>query len=39
MYFVTNDKVIIYSEDSEDESNDPRKTATSPKITGQIFKV
>ena len=39
MYFVTNDKVIIYSEDSEDESNDPCKTATSPKITGQISKV
>ena len=33
MYFVTDDKVIIYSEDSEDESNDPHKTATSPKIT------
>ena len=33
MYFVTDDKVIIYSEDSEDEANDPHKTATSPKIT------
>ena len=32
MYFVTDDKVIIYSEDSEDEANDPHKTATSPKI-------
>ena len=26
--------MIIYSEDSEDESNDPRRTATSPEIIG-----
>ena len=30
--FATADEVIIYSEDSEDESNDPQRTATSPKI-------
>ena len=34
MNFVTEDEVIIYSENSEDESNDPHRTATSPKITG-----
>ena len=32
MNFVTEDEVIIYSENSEDESNDPHRTATSPKI-------
>ena len=30
--FVTEDEVIIYSENSKDESNDPHGTATSPKI-------
>ena len=34
MNFVTEDEVIIYSENSEDESNDPHRTATPPKITG-----
>ena len=34
MNFVTEDEVIIYSEDSEDESNDPCRTATSPEIIG-----
>ena len=34
MNFVTEDEVIIYSENSEDESNDPHRTATSPKIIG-----
>ena len=28
----TDDEVITYSENSEDESNDPHRTATSPKI-------
>ena len=32
MNFVTKDEVIIYSENSEHESNDPHWTATSPKI-------
>ena len=32
MTFATEDEVIIYSENSEDESNDPHRTATSPKI-------
>ena len=32
MNFATEDKVIIYSENSEDESNDPDTTATSLKI-------
>ena len=32
MNFSTEDEVIIYSENSEDESNDPNGTATSPKI-------
>ena len=31
--FVTEDEVIIYSETSEDESNDSHRTATSPKIS------
>ena len=34
MNFVTKDEVIIYSENSEDESNDPHKTATPHKIIG-----
>ena len=34
MNFVTEDEVIIYSENSEDESNDPHRTATPPKIIG-----
>ena len=34
MNFVTKDEVIIYSEISEDEFNDPHKTATPPKIIG-----
>ena len=34
MNFVTEDEVTIYSDNSEDESNDPHRTATSPKITG-----
>ena len=34
MNFVAEDKVIIYLENSEDESNDPHRTATFPKITG-----
>ena len=32
MNFVTEDEVIIFSENSEDESNDPHRAATSPKI-------
>ena len=32
MNFITEDEVIIYWENSEDESNDPHRTATSPKI-------
>ena len=32
MNFVTEDEVIIHSENSEDECNDPHRTATSPKI-------
>ena len=32
MNFATEDEVIIYSENSEDESNDPHRIATSPKI-------
>ena len=32
MNFVRDGEVIIYSENSEDESNDPHRTATSPKI-------
>ena len=32
MNFVTDDEMTIHSENSEDESNDPEKTATSPKI-------
>ena len=32
MNFVRDGDVIIYSENSEDESNDPHRTATSPKI-------
>ena len=32
MNFATEDEVIIYSENSEDESNDPDTTATSLKI-------
>ena len=32
MNFVTEDEVIIYSKNSEDESNDPHRTATSTKI-------
>ena len=32
MNFVTKDEVIIYSENSKHESNDPHWTATSPKI-------
>ena len=32
MNFSTEDEVIIYSENSEDESSDPNGTATSPKI-------
>ena len=34
MNFVAEDKVIIYLENSEDESNDPHRTATFPKIAG-----
>ena len=34
MNFVTEDEVIAYSENSEDESNDPHRTFTSPKIIG-----
>ena len=34
MNFVTEDEVIIYSENSEDESNDPHRTATPTKIIG-----
>ena len=34
MNFGTEDEVIIYSENSEDESNDPHRTATFPKIIG-----
>ena len=34
MNFVTEDEVTICSENSEDESNDPHRTATSPKIIG-----
>ena len=34
MNFVTEDEVTIYSENSEDESNGPHRTATSPKIIG-----
>ena len=32
MNFVTENKVIIYSDNSEDESNDLHRTTTSPKI-------
>ena len=32
MNFATKDEVIIYSENSEDESNDPQRNAASPKI-------
>ena len=32
MNFATEDEVIINSENSEDKSNDPHRTATSPKI-------
>ena len=32
MNFATENKVIIYSENSEDESNDSHRTTTSPKI-------
>ena len=32
MNFITEDEVIIYWENSEDESNDPHRIATSPKI-------
>ena len=32
MNFVTEDEVIIYSDNSEDESNDQHTTATFPKI-------
>ena len=31
MNFATEDEVMIYSENSEDESNDAHRTATSPK--------
>ena len=34
MNFVTEDEVTICSENSEDESNDPHRTVTSPKIIG-----
>ena len=34
MNFVTENEVIIYSENSEDESNDPHRTATPTKIIG-----
>ena len=34
MNFVTEDEVIIYSENSEDESNDPHRTAAPTKIIG-----
>ena len=34
MNFVTGDKVIIYSENSEDEPNDPHRTVTPTKIIG-----
>ena len=34
MNFVTEDEVTIYSENIEDESSDPHRTATSPKIIG-----
>ena len=34
MNFVTEQEVIIYSENSENESNDPHRTATLPKIIG-----
>ena len=32
MNFATEDEVNIYSKNSEDESNDAHRTATSPKI-------
>ena len=32
MNFVAEDKVIIFSENSEDESNDPHRAATSLKV-------
>ena len=32
MKFVTKDELNIYWENSEDESKNPRRTATSPKI-------
>ena len=32
MNFATEDEMIIYSENSEDESNDPDRTTASPKI-------
>ena len=32
MNFATEDEMIINSENSEDESNDPHKTTASPKI-------
>ena len=34
MNFETKDEVTMYSENSENESNDPHRTATSPKIIG-----
>ena len=34
MNFVTEDQVIIYSENSEHESNDPHRTARPTKIIG-----
>ena len=34
MNFLKEEEVIIYSENSEDESNDPHRTATSTKIIG-----
>ena len=34
MNCVTEDEVIIYSENSEDQSNDPHRTATPAKIIG-----
>ena len=34
MKFVTEDEVTICSENSEDECNDPHRTATFPKIIG-----
>ena len=44
MNFATEDEVVIYSENSEDESNDPDTTATSltintPEITTPVVNI